>query len=650
MKKIITLLLTLAVISGMAFADNIKAPKATDYSSSTSIAVPVFEPTLNEFNTPKYPGDAPLLDAFIDTVRDATFSFYGYVTPVVYEPNSKTLIEVQNFRYVPQGGSDLHGSLYIKTSQNNGLTWSKNILYDKIDNIAVWPSIAVLNTENKTNPKDFNYVITGPIAIKEGTTYPWAGDIWLIAEGAAGTVDDIVQDFPIPGQRWFWTRAAANVVSDNEVFYNVGTLSSQSGYQYGYYGSSAFNLTMGDFNAQESPAQWAPEKFKPSTDIGSSYNDHLYIDVDNAGGTYVGVKNMFVDDQDNRVPAVSKSEDGGITWSEFDRMPATLMRNYYAVYGGDADHSFMIPYSSDGFVVWGVDKWSFIFRVVINKGQDDYEFHVVEVFKNGAWGIRKIADWSGFNQLVMNDVGESPNYKDSIQVSRLGNELQIVRTADSKFVVAKWIDYTDSTLAVEPPVLINGGLDTLSKIQSNDVFMAIRDVSKTNWSEVYNVTDNAVIDKCTYLPLIIPDLEHVPLFQLFTFSSPYTDPSHPRNSYPANAWSLITDTWQGVGFTMLNLTGEVSVEEEDYNFTVNEVYPNPAQETAEFTFNLDNSSQVVVEVYNSLGQKVASVLNQFMGTGIHGININVSNYVTGTYYIRMTSNGHSITKSLSVLH
>jgi hypothetical protein len=650
MKKLITLLILLAVISGLSVAKTIKAPKVTEGGTATSLAVPSIQPTLNEFNTPKYPGDAPLLDAFIDTIPDATFSFYGYVTPVVYEPNSGTLIMVQNKRYRPEGAG-LRGSAYIKTTQNNGLTWTKKVLFDEADQVPVWPSISVLNPTGKTNPAEFNYVITAPIAIKEGETYPWKGDVWIIADGDAGQVDPVVLDYPTPGQRWFWTRAAANVVSDYQVFYNVGTLSSQEGYQYGYYGSSAFNMTLGDFSAQESPAQWAPEKFKPSNGIGSSYNDYLYIDVDNAGGTYVAVKNMFVDDQDNRIPAVSKSEDGGTTWSEFDRMPVTLMRNYYTVFGGDADHSFIIPYSSDGFVVWGVDSWSFIFRVVISKGSDQYEFHIVEAFKKGgAWGIRKIADWSGFNQLVMNDVSRTAAYKDSIQVSRLGNELQIVRTADSKFVIAKWVDYIDSTLAVEPPVMINGGADTLKQIQSNDVFMAYRDVTKADWSETHNVTNNAFIDKCTYLPLIVPDLEHIPLFELYTFSSQYSDPNHPRNQYPPNAWSFITDAWQGVGFTNINLTGEVSVEEEDYNFSVNKVYPNPTSNAAEFTFNLDNSSNVVIDIYNSLGQKVGSVLNQFMSAGIHGVNIDVSNYVSGSYYIRMTSNGHSITKALSVFH
>ena len=148
----------------------------------------------------------------------------------------------------------------------------------------------------------------------------------------------------------------------------------------------------------------------------------------------------------------------------------------------------------------------------------------------------------------------------------------------------------------------------------------------------------------------VPDLEHIPLFQLSTFMVTYNDPNHPRNQYPPNAWQLLTDVWQGLGFSTINLTGIVGVEKEDnYNFSVNEVYPNPASETAEFTFNLEKSSSVTVEVYNALGQKVNTLLNQTLNAGIHGLNINVANYLSGTYYIKMTTNGHSITKALSVI-
>ncbi len=654
MKRLLTLLIAIAVLSGISFAQTVKAPLVINEDAGTSFVPPALNTDLQDLNTPKFPGDRPLVDVFIDTVRDATFSFYGFVTPVVYEPNSNTLIQVQNWRYVPEGGSNLYGSVYIKYSQNYGQSWTKREFYDQVDHIPVWPSIAVMNTSNATNPDDFNYVITAPVAIEQAGSYPWAGDIWLVAEGGNPEVTELILDYPVEGQRWFWTRAAANEVAGDEVFYNAGTLTNSPGYQYGQYGSSAFNFSLGDFTFQGTPDAWALDKFRPSNDINSSYNDYLYVDVDEEGNAYVGVRNMFADDPDNRIPAVSKSTDGGETWSEFDRMPVSLLENYFTVYGGDPTKSGMIPYKAEGFVVWGTDSWSFLFRTFIYKAENDYEFHIVEAYKaNGAWGIRKVADFSGGIQFAIMDVGSNGLYKDSLASSRLGNEVQVVRTKDSKYLVAKWVDYVDTVLVVDPPIQVASGDNfiSLDTIQSNDVFMAYRETANPNWGQAMNVSNDPFIDKCTYLPLVIPDLEHVPLFQMSTFMSQSADPNNPRNSYPPNGWQLIVDTWQGLGFSNINLTGIVSVEEEEnYEFSVNEVYPNPANDFAELTFNLDKSSFVNVEVYNAMGQKVNTLLNQILDMGLHGLTIDLSSYSSGSYYIRMTVNGHSITKALSVIH
>lgn len=647
MKKLFTMLLAFAVITVASYGQNVLGTKANEIQHVPNTIIPKLDGNLYNFGTMKNAADKPMLDRFIDTIRDATFSFYGYVSPVVYEPNSNTLIMTQNYRYVPEGQNDLYGSIYIKYSQNNGSTWNERTLWDEPNKVPVWPSIAVTNPNNLTNPANFNYVVVGPVAIREGELYPWKGDYWLLVNGT-NSVDALVLDYPIPGQRWFWTRAASNIVNGNEIFYNAGTLANDPGRQYGYYGISAFDMTYGDFNAQGSPAQWGLDRFRPSTELNSSFNDYLYIDSDNDGAVYVGVKNQFANDINKRVPAVSKSVDGGATWSEFDRFPSSLLDNYFNVYGGDPSNSFMIPYSSDGFVVWGKDSYSFLFRTVITKGQDDYEFHIVETFNNnGTWGIRKVADWSGYNMISLSNVGDMV-WKDSITVSRLGGELQIARTKDNKHLVAKWIDYIDDTLQINPPVVMNE-VNTVDAINCTDVFMAYRDLSSTDWSQTYNVTNDKTIDKSTYIPLIVPALDNIPLFQLMTFRSQYNDPNNPRNQYPMNLWQIMIDTWQGVGFTRVSLSPQMAVKETNYNFSVNDVYPNPASDFAEFTFNLNTPGNVLIEIYNNLGQKVKTLANTNLDAGLHGINIPAYEFISGNYYIRLSNNGNSITKALNII-
>jgi hypothetical protein len=615
-------------------------PQPIDYK------IPTFKNDLNEMGNLGKVTDRQMVDAFIDTIRTAIYSFYGNVTPVTYEPTSNTLVEVQEWRYMsPQ--NELHGGIYIKYSTNNGLTWGKRTFWDEAGKLPLWPSIAVLNP-GKTNPIDFNYVIQGPVAVQEGQQYPWKGGFWLLVNGTA-SADPLVIPGPTNGYTWWTTRAAANKVGNKEMFYNSSILTNQSGYQYGAYGNSAFDMKAGDFLIQNIPPQWDVSVFRPSTDPTRSYNDQLYTDVDNQGGVYVGVKNMFADDINSRVPSVSKSVDGGLTWSAFDRMPKSLIENYIDVYGGDAQRSGMVPYNSDGFVVWGPDNFSFLFRMAIGTSSNQYEFHIVEASKrNGAWGIRKVGDYSGYNLIAVTDEGDQTNYKDSVSTSRLGNELQIVRTADSKYVIAKWVDYNGDTMRVMPPIIMNE-VDTIGIINTTDVFMAYRDVNNPDWSQTFNVTKTKDIDKCTFLPMVVRNLATIPLFSLASFRSQYQDPNHPRNQYPGAVWQLLYDTWQGVGFTKVALDVN-DVKEETYNFNVNDIYPNPVSDAAEVSFNFDATSNVSIQVFDILGNKRADVINTILSQGMHGINIDVNDYESGNYYVRITVGGQSITKSMTVVH
>lgn len=650
MKKIFAAMIVLAIFTMGAFAQHVDWQKTYVNQNAAKPAVPKFNPKLYDLNTPKFVADAQQAYVFVDTLRDATFSLYGDLTPFVYEPYSNTLIFAGAQRNQVSQSSPLVGSLYIKYSTDEGKTWKKNQYYQENDKIPVWPSVAVTNTKKSTDPKTFNYVISGPIAENDGTgQYPWTGDIFLLVNGTT-SADPLITYGPTSTQRWFWTRAAAAPVGNVEAFYNIGTLANSPGSQYGYYGSSSFDMKVGDWISQQIPPQWSVEKFRPSTQLNSSYQDDLFIDVDSKGNAYVGAKNMFADDPDNRVPAVSKSTDGGATWSEFDRMPFSLFTNYVTVMGGDPTKSGFIAYNSEGFVVTAEDEWHFAVRLFYNTSGTDYEYHIVDVYKqNGTWQMRKIGDFTGLFHFVMTEVGTGTAWKDSIEVNRLGNEVQIARTADGKNLVAKWMDYTGKAITVTPPVIISDGQDTISAVNVTDVFMAFKGVNDKDWSAPINVTNDDMVDKMTYIPQIVPSLSKVPLMTQRTFKCSYTDPNNPRNQYPVAVQQLILDYWQGTGMSMVSLTTTDIKQEQNVTFSVKDVYPNPASDQAELSFNLENASNVNIQMFNNLGQKVKTVLNDNVQAGINAVNIVTSDLINGSYYLRVTINGQTVTKTLNVI-
>ena len=81
------------------------------------------------------------------------------------------------------------------------------------------------------------------------------------------------------------------------------------------------------------------------------------------------------------------------------------------------------------------------------------------------------------------------------------------------------------------------------------------------------------------------------------------------------------------------------------------VFPSPATENASIEFMLDIDSKVNLDIINSSGQIVYSKRNEHYYTGINKVDIDVSNFVSGIYFIRVsTKEGKLFTKKLIVKH
>ncbi|MBN1597317.1 MAG: T9SS type A sorting domain-containing protein, partial [Bacteroidales bacterium] len=64
-------------------------------------------------------------------------------------------------------------------------------------------------------------------------------------------------------------------------------------------------------------------------------------------------------------------------------------------------------------------------------------------------------------------------------------------------------------------------------------------------------------------------------------------------------------------------------------------YPNPFNDNTWIEFYISNESQVIIEIYNSFGQKVETVLSQKLKSGRHKINWDSGNFTPGCYYLMM---------------
>ena len=100
--------------------------------------------------------------------------------------------------------------------------------------------------------------------------------------------------------------------------------------------------------------------------------------------------------------------------------------------------------------------------------------------------------------------------------------------------------------------------------------------------------------------------------------------------------------------TMLSDVKEIQdVLPSDYNLEQN--YPNPFNPTTNIRFSLPEANQVMLKVYNTLGQEVATLVNGFMNAGTFEVNFDANNLPTGTYFYSLTAGDYSSVKKMLLI-
>ena len=78
------------------------------------------------------------------------------------------------------------------------------------------------------------------------------------------------------------------------------------------------------------------------------------------------------------------------------------------------------------------------------------------------------------------------------------------------------------------------------------------------------------------------------------------------------------------------------------------IYPNPFNESTNIRYFLEKPSKLQVEIYNVIGEKVKSLLNEKQGAGDYQIEINASDVgnTTGLYYLKFKVDEEVVIKKI----
>ena len=79
------------------------------------------------------------------------------------------------------------------------------------------------------------------------------------------------------------------------------------------------------------------------------------------------------------------------------------------------------------------------------------------------------------------------------------------------------------------------------------------------------------------------------------------------------------------------------------------VFPNPFNAITTIDFSLPQPDHVTVNIHNTLGQCVATLIDGALPAGLHSTFWDARGHSTGLYFCRIASGGHAATRKLMLV-
>ena len=96
------------------------------------------------------------------------------------------------------------------------------------------------------------------------------------------------------------------------------------------------------------------------------------------------------------------------------------------------------------------------------------------------------------------------------------------------------------------------------------------------------------------------------------------------------------------------LSGEVVIGVPE-KFALSQNYPNPFNPSTTINFDLPESGNIDLRVYDMTGKEIAVVVSEFRTAGYHSVNFNAANLSSGVYIYRLVSGSSVESKKMSLL-
>lgn len=102
-------------------------------------------------------------------------------------------------------------------------------------------------------------------------------------------------------------------------------------------------------------------------------------------------------------------------------------------------------------------------------------------------------------------------------------------------------------------------------------------------------------------------------------------------------------------FSPVTSIGDDNTTEVVTSYELGQNYPNPFNPSTNIRFTLPESANVKLSVFNTLGEKVAELVNSTMDAGLHEVNFNAAGLSSGLYIYRLEAGNVVLSRKMNLL-
>ncbi len=186
--------------------------------------------------------------------------------------------------------------------------------------------------------------------------------------------------------------------------------------------------------------------------------------------------------------------------------------------------------------------------------------------------------------------------------------------------------------------------DTLLYKRSYDIFVRRSVDAGQTWQPEINVTNTPDFDEiCAHAD---PDATDDHVFLI------YQVPDYSTHTVDDDTLDAVPEDYKNLVYFMdvnYDLTGVEDVVDVPAKFELEQNYPNPFNPMTTIAFDIHQSGEYNLEVFNTLGRKVKTLFSDYKDAGHYEIELDGSSMSSGIYFYSLTGNNITITRKSVLL-